>query len=247
MRARPASLHGNASAARLAVAVGLAAVVSLLLPATAQQEARLADELVALTNVDRTSNGLPALAVDRRLAELAVERSQDMARRGYFSHSIPPDGRMVFELMQERGIVYRAAGENLERNTAPGAQSVRYAQRDFMNSPSHRALILSQDMDHLGAGAALAQDGAAIYTVLFAGLGEPGPDSRPAPLLGGADAAAGRRGEGERGPGGEAATGGRGDATRVELPIGRLRPAQGRPLGLIEVLVQWTLRLYLGM
>lgn len=211
----------------------------------AQEEAHYSNELIALTNLDRTSNGLPALGIDRQLMVLAEERSQDMIVRDYFSHAIPPDGKTVFDLMAQRGITYRAAGENLEFNTAREAQTVRYAQQDFMNSPGHRALILGPDFDRLGAGVAMGNGQRTMYTVLFLGLSEGRAEDRLTPMMAGADAPtlkpapprvvvatptprAAQAGEGAPG-------------------VGRLRPAGAQPLGLIEELINRTLRLYLGL
>lgn len=215
--------------------------------ALAQTESRIADELVALTNVDRTSNGLAALSVDRRLTELAVERSADMIARDYFSHSIPPAGETVFDLMSGREITFRAAGENLAFNTAPRAQTAGHAEGDLMNSPGHRALILSPNFDHLGVGVAFGADERIMYTVLFAGLGESGPDTVTPPMLGGADAPPPPSTPPAPSPG----------VPPTPRPVlleaeplsgaGRLRTAATQPLGLIENLVNRTLRLYLGL
>ncbi|MBI4495164.1 MAG: hypothetical protein HY690_20505 [Chloroflexi bacterium] len=249
----PATRHWPLATAVLAFTAVLAGAATL--GTAGPDEGRYADELIGLTNLDRTSNGLPALATDRRLMGLAAERSQDMLARDYFSHAIPPDGRTVFDQMVERGITYRAAGENLEFNTAPQRQTARYAQRDFMNSPTHRALILSSDFDHLGAGVAQGRESRTMYTVLFVGLAAPGAEP-PAPMLGGADApplpptpTRAAATPTPRPTQAAAAPTPRPTRTSSEpIPAaGRLRPAGARPLGLIEELVQRTLRLYLGL
>jgi uncharacterized protein YkwD len=133
--------------------------------------ASISGDLVALTNADRVSNGLPALSVDSPLSDLALDRSGDMAQREYFSHEIPPTGQYVFDLMRDRGIKFETAGENIEFNTASGTQSLWFAQRDFMNSPSHRTLILDDTFSHVGTGAAVSTTDRKYYTVLFTGDG----------------------------------------------------------------------------
>jgi uncharacterized protein YkwD len=69
--------------------------------------------LFALTNQDRASAGLNALVDDGYLHQEARWRAKDMADRNYFSHAIPPDGRMVFDYMQSDGYCFGVAGENI--------------------------------------------------------------------------------------------------------------------------------------
>ena len=133
--------------------------------------ASISIDLVALTNADRASNGLPALSIDTPLSDLAFVRSGDMASRDYFSHEIPPTGQYVFDLMKDRGIKLETAGENIEFNTAAGLQSLWFAQRDFMNSPSHRTLILDNTFSHVGTGVAVSSTERKYDTVLFTGDG----------------------------------------------------------------------------
>ena len=156
---------------RLAVSsVGLVGCFLTLsvLSAAAQANPRLERDLVALTNVDRASNGLSALVENERLIELARERSDDMQVRNYFGHEIPPDGTLVFALMDARSIAYRAAGENLAANNAGESATVQRAQSDFMNSPSHRANILESRFDEIGVGA-IPGPTKNVFTVLFLG------------------------------------------------------------------------------
>ena len=127
---------------------------------------RLERELVALTNVDRTSNGLTSLIEQDQLIDLARERSDDMLNRNYFAHEIPPTGALVFTLMKDRGIPYRIAGENLAWNNSPETTSVQRAEQDFMNSTAHRANILKSEFDSIGVGA-IPSTAKIMYTVLF--------------------------------------------------------------------------------
>jgi hypothetical protein len=141
-------------------ALGAASVVAID-PRQAEQE------LIILTNVDRTSNGVPALVPDEALQEVARFRSEDMVTRNYFSHSIPPDGHQVFDILNERGIRYVRAGENLGRNNSPDYVTVETVEQAFMNSPRHRAILLFPDYTNLGTGVAEGDEGMKVYTVLF--------------------------------------------------------------------------------
>jgi uncharacterized protein YkwD len=170
------------AAARLG---GLAAIVLVLglpflapRPVGAATEPTVERDLVAITNVDRTSNGLSALIEDSRLGNIARERSDDMLTRQYFSHEIPPNGEKFFVLVQRDGIRYQSAGENIGWNTASRETTVRFVQKDFMNSPSHRANVLRDVFTSIGAGS-ISEPGKMMHTVLF--LRPRGEASGPSP------------------------------------------------------------------
>lgn len=136
-----------------------------------QEEAE--QELIILTNVDRTSNGVPALLPDDALGEVARFRSEDMVTRGYFSHYIPPDGHLVFAELDARGIQYLRAGENLGRTSEPEYVAVETVEQAFMNSPQHRVVLLWPGYTNLGTGAAGSGEGMKVYTVLFTQASSP--------------------------------------------------------------------------
>ena len=108
-------------------------------------------ELFALTNQDRTSNGLAALAYNGTLSSIAESRSDDMLTRDYFSHLIPPNNNYVWPIMSADGIRFTAAGENIAWGSSCGCDAGAYANSQFMNSPPHRANILGP-YDELGVG-----------------------------------------------------------------------------------------------
>lgn len=146
---------------------GWLALVPLGTANAADPNPTLERDLIALTNLDRTSNSLTSLLETEPLIDLARERSDDMLARNYFSHDIPPEGEKVFALMQQRGILYRIAGENLAwNNAAQGEASIQRARQDFMNSPTHRANILEAEFSTIGVGAIPGSD-RIMYTVLF--------------------------------------------------------------------------------
>jgi len=125
-------------------------------------------ELISLTNISRTSNGLHALLQDSRLNVVATERSEDMIRREYFSHSIPPNDTTVVDTLESLGVRFVAAGENIAWNTALDFGTVQGASEDFMNSPHHRQNLLDTRWNRLGSGAAQGgEKNRKMYTVLF--------------------------------------------------------------------------------
>ena len=119
-------------------------------------------------NSARVAAGLPPLIVDAGLVAVARIRSNDMAARNYFSHT-SPDGQTAFSLLDQWGIPYGWAGENLARNNYPPAEMVAIAIRDLMASSSHRDNILNPHFMRVGVGYALGKDGMHYFTTVFVG------------------------------------------------------------------------------
>jgi uncharacterized protein YkwD len=115
--------------------------------AAAEQQA------VNLLNTDRRAQGLPDLKVDSRLTQLGEKYAQDMINRNFFSHT-NPEGQSPFDRMKQAGISYIYAGENIAIN-----KSVPTAEVAFMNSPEHRANILSKNYTKVGIGVAYDKNG----------------------------------------------------------------------------------------
>jgi uncharacterized protein YkwD len=124
------------------------------------------------TNRIRTSRGLVALRLDTRLTELARDRAEYMARTGEFSHT-QSGGTTVFDMISASSIRWYAAGEIIAWNTAgPLDYSADFAVRGWMGSPSHRAIVVSNDYNYVGFGVAVASNG----TRYWAGVYLRGPD-----------------------------------------------------------------------
>jgi uncharacterized protein YkwD len=138
-------------------------------------------ELVSLTNHSRANAGLRSLRIDSALTSIARWRSKDMIQRNYFSHSIPPSGKSVFDVMQERGYCFRLAGENIGWNNYPDADATEAIHQAFMESPGHRANILGKSWDVIGIGAYKASSGKKMWTVLFADKCSSAPKPTPKP------------------------------------------------------------------
>ena len=101
---------------------------------------------IAKVNAERTARGLPALKVNMELVRLARLKAKDMAENGYFDHISPTYGS-PFEMLQAAGISYKFAGENIAR-----VSSVTVAHNAFMDSPGHKANILSAGYSEIGVG-----------------------------------------------------------------------------------------------
>lgn len=124
-----------------------------------QVDATAETEILDLVNDARASAGLPPLEEDAALRSVGRAHARDMYLRGYFAHETPecdgatPDA--VDDLrctdpslrMARAGIVYEVAGENLALAPSPAR-----AHRGLMDSPGHRANILSGEYARVGIG-----------------------------------------------------------------------------------------------
>ncbi len=104
-------------------------------------------DLVARINRHRGSLGCPALRRDDRLATVALQHSQDMARRRFFSHT-NPDGRDPFDRMRLAGIRFQAAAENLASGQITGVETFE----GWMDSPGHRRNLENCVYTRIGIG-----------------------------------------------------------------------------------------------
>lgn len=99
-----------------------------------------------LINKERMSKGLAELIFDDELRDIGRKHCQNMFEQGYFSH-YTPEGVSPFTRMDEAGIIYSAAGENLALSP-----NTDIAMQGLMNSPGHKANILSPDFGRVGVG-----------------------------------------------------------------------------------------------
>lgn len=104
------------------------------------------DKMLKMVNKERTDRGLKPLVMDEKLRELARTHSKDMFARGYFAHE-NPDGKDPFARMKDADITFMIAGENLAL-----APNVDLAHEGLMNSPGHRANILTAEFGKIGIG-----------------------------------------------------------------------------------------------
>jgi uncharacterized protein YkwD len=102
--------------------------------------------MLEMVNRERAAAGLKPLAADPELVPVARAHSADMFARGYFSH-YTPEGRSPFDRIQEAGVTFRTAGENLAL-----APTLPIAHSGLMNSPGHRANILRPEFGRVGIG-----------------------------------------------------------------------------------------------
>ncbi len=119
----------------------------LTIPTLSDSVRSYEQEVVRLVNIERARNGLAALSEDWELSRVARYKSQDMRDKRYFSHTSPTYGS-PYDMMRAFGISYRTAGENI----AMGQSTPAAVVSAWMNSPGHRANILSKSFTKIGVG-----------------------------------------------------------------------------------------------
>lgn len=120
------------------------------------------DEVFRLVNVQRVNNGLQTLTYNWEAARVARIKSQDMIDKNYFSHYSPTYGS-PFQMLESYGLRFSAAAENI----AYGQRSAQDVMNAWMNSPGHRANILSRSVTHIGVGVAKKSNGTLYFTQMF--------------------------------------------------------------------------------
>ena len=126
--------------------------------------------IFVLSNRERARRSLGVVERHSRLDQVAASHNADMAQRGYFDH-LDPDGNGPQDRMQRLcPELVGGAGENLALMTAEHEESLARAVVDgWMNSPGHRANLLTSTHTHMGIE--LLQVDRKVYaTQLFAGL-----------------------------------------------------------------------------
>ena len=143
------------------VAPGSAAAADAM--TISQAELAMVDAL----NVDRTTRGLVPVRIDSRLMAIARGRSADMAAKDYFSHT-QPDGRNVFDILTAKKITWYGAGEIIAWNNYPTLEtSVAAANNQWLNSPGHKAIVVSTSYNYVGVGLALGTNGKKLWTAVY--------------------------------------------------------------------------------
>lgn len=114
------------------------------------------------------------IAVHFLLMQAAQLRADDMARRGYFSHT-NPEGVTPNEVVRNLGYRlpdwYSAKGNNIE-SLYIGHDEPEEPVRSWFDSPKHHDHLVGEgfyrNQNALGVGTAIAQDGRSIWVFLSA-------------------------------------------------------------------------------
>ena len=108
---------------------------------------QLINQVLELTNEERTKAGLDPLKLNDKLANAADDHSDSMAQDDFFSHT-GADGSSVSDRVESNGYQYSTVGENI----AAGQTTAQDVVQSWMDSPGHRANILNADYTEIGIG-----------------------------------------------------------------------------------------------
>ena len=117
-------------------------------------------QIFEFANVSRTLQGLEPFEWDDTAAQTARNHSRNMAVKRIFSHEI--DGKTHAQRMEDNGIEYTMAGENI----AYGQKDSLEVHAGWMNSQGHRNNLLEK-YERLGVGVYIKSDGTPYYTQNF--------------------------------------------------------------------------------
>lgn len=125
--------------------------------------------LQSLINEYRIANGLDALTFDAKIASAASIRAQEVIESA--SHT-RPDGSRFNTALDEAGVNYNIAGENIATTANKihdGKEAANRLFTQWKNSPEHNAAMLSRSYSSFAVG--LTSDKNGIYGVtLFTGM-----------------------------------------------------------------------------
>jgi uncharacterized protein YkwD len=127
---------------------------------------------LCVLNAQRARHHLPRLSLNSKLSSAARRHSQAMVSGKFFSHD-SADGSSFLDRIRRTGYLSGAGSWSVGENIAYGSgdrSSPRSIGRAWMNSPPHRANILSRSFREIGIGVAYGipvGGGGATYTTDF--------------------------------------------------------------------------------
>jgi uncharacterized protein YkwD len=144
-------------------------------------------------NVQRMAYNRERLEWDDTLGSLARAHSEDMAKRGYFSHKTP-EGLTPMKRLEQAGYTKcRLVGENIYQNNLYSGVVTEKKKttydwntpekiaattlKGWMDSEGHRNTILEKEYTRDGVGVAIASDDKVYITQIFCGVAAAGPET----------------------------------------------------------------------
>ena len=147
--------------------LALVGPASVTATSSSSEISALERSMVSALNANRTALGLVPLQIDPRLMTIARARSADMVANNYFSHTLP-DGRNVFKIVIEQQIKWYGLGEIIAANNSSMDKTLEVANRGWMNSPGHRAIVISPNYNYFGVGLAVDDaSGRKVWTAVY--------------------------------------------------------------------------------
>lgn len=116
---------------------------------------KIETEVFNAINSQRSKYKLPPLKNMKELNQSSYVKSKDMADKNYFDHVSPTGMDLVKLVEQYTGTNWTMMSENI----AAGAYTSQVAMNGWMNSPGHKANILSKDAKYVGVGVYFVPNG----------------------------------------------------------------------------------------
>ena len=113
-------------------------------------------------NEQRVKAGLSPLSYSDTMQKYARMKSEDMAKNNYFDHK-DKSGKLMSDKMKADGVQYSAWGENIAyiSGISDPTELANMFMKNWMNSPGHRANILSPNFKSIGVG--VYKSGTKVY------------------------------------------------------------------------------------
>jgi uncharacterized protein YkwD len=125
-------------------------------------------EMLTLVNDFRVQEGVSPLNIDS-LIELAAQRhAEDMLNRSYYAHETP-EGLSSHERIIALGYNPSFTGENI----AKGQLDVSEVMTSWINSPDHRANLVSENFTEVGFGMAIGENQNGFEVIWVQNFGQP--------------------------------------------------------------------------
>jgi len=102
-------------------------------------------ELLNLTNYERSEEKMDTLTLNKQLSDAAQRKADYMFEHDFWAH-FAPDGTTPWKFIKDEGYEYVYAGENLAKGFTTSPDVVRA----WMNSPTHKANLLSGQYNEIG-------------------------------------------------------------------------------------------------
>lgn len=133
-------------------------------------------DLHYLANQERSNAGLSTLSFNSQLSAAATAKAADMFADDYWAH-VAPDGTTPWVFILGAGYDYTSAGENLAKGYSTAAGVIN----GWMESPTHRANLLSASYKDVGYAVMSGVLQGVSTTLVVAMYGAPVVSSTPTP------------------------------------------------------------------
>ncbi len=124
---------------------------------TEEEKRAMEEEVVRLVNEEREKHGLQPLQISEKLMKTAREKSDDMVKNNYYSHTDPNGYTMAIDLN---------VAENINIGLAT-KENVYNIVNSWLNSEGHRNNILSENAKYIGVGIGINKYGGGMWTQQF--------------------------------------------------------------------------------